>query len=323
MQIRISVVIPTYRRPELLVRCLTALSEQYIGHSDFEVIVVSDGLDAYTEQVLKHWISRRQLNLIYLHTDGKKGPAAARNMGWQHARADLIAFTDDDCIPDRNWLQAFVNAFDRRDDAACTGQTVVPLPQNPSDFANNTAQLQHAEFITANCACTKQVLQQVGGFDEHFKLAWREDSDLQFKLLLNNIPILSCQNALVTHPIRYAPWGISIKEQKKSVYDALLFKKYPQLYRKKISRYPNWNYYLTIILWPALIICIALSSAAGILVTAALLAGSIAYFVYKRLKNTDKSISHVTEMLITSLCIPFLSIYWRVYGAIKFRVFFI
>ena len=71
-------------------------------------------------------------------------------------------------------------------------------------------------------------------------MAWREDSDLEFRLLQQGIPIWRLQNALVIHPVRKASWGVSLKEQKKGMFNALLYKKYPGLYRKKIQPRPGW-----------------------------------------------------------------------------------
>lgn len=323
MQIKISVVIPTYKRPELLVRCLEALVAQTLDHSIFEVIVISDGPDLPTEKAINEWIIKRKLNLNYLKSAAQKGPAGARNLGWQYAKGILIAFTDDDCIPDKRWLETIMDNYNGEDYIAFTGQTIVPLAESPSDFAVNTAQLQDAEFITANCACTYKALLWIKGFDERFELAWREDSDLHFKLLLHEIPIIDLSDALMVHPVRNAPWGISIKEQKKSAYDALLFKKYPQFYRSKVQQYPLWNYYITILLWLMLVFFAILSLRIWMLFTGLFLIASISFFLYKRLKHTSKSARHVTEMLVTSLLIPFLSVYWRIYGGVKFRVFFI
>ena len=78
-------------------------------------------------------------------------------------------------------------------------------------------------------------------------MAWREDSDLEFKLLQKQIPIIHLTEALIVHPVREAPWGISIKEQRKGMYNALLYKKYPELYRKKIQPSPPWNYYIIVL----------------------------------------------------------------------------
>lgn len=319
---KISVVIPTYKRPELLIKCLTALSNQDLDHWDFEIIVVSDGPDYHSWQMVSEWSRHVHLNLSFFQMATKKGPAAARNKGWRKAKSELIAFTDDDCEPDRCWLQSLISGYGQEDYIAFSGKTIVPLPENPTDFAYNTAHLQQAEFITANCACTKQSLIRTGGFDERFKMAWREDSDLQFQLLKNSIEVIKNQQAIVVHPVRNAPWGISIKEQKKGIYDALLFKKHPLIYREKIERQPNWNYYLTLALWLLLMVAVLVNSVPAMLITAATLICFIVTFFYKRIKDTRHSISHLTEMAFTSIVIPFLSVFWRIYGAVKFRVLY-
>src|SRR5215204_30093 len=246
MQIKISVVIPTYKRPGLLSACLSALTSQTLYKNSYEVIVVSDGPDMETELVVRQFCETGY-SFVYLHTPLKKGPAAARNMGWQSAAGTLVAFTDDDCIPDPGWLNDFWNAYKDETTIAYTGKIKVPLSEHPTDYELNTANLEKAEFVTANCCCTRQALERVGGFDERFSMAWREDSDLEFKLLEENIPIVKRENALIVHPVRKAPWAISIKDQKKGLFNALLYKKYPQLYRKKIESSPPWNYYLMII----------------------------------------------------------------------------
>ena len=154
-------------------------------------------------------------------------------------------------------------------------------------------------------------------------IAWREDSDLEFKLLNMRIPIVKLPEAQVVHPVREAPWGVSIREQKKGVYDALLFKKYPELYRLKIQARPIWNYYIINALWIALFLAIILQQfflINGCIIVMIWLYGK---FIYKRLKPSSKSLSHVLEMLSTSILIPTISVYWRIYGAIKYRVFFI
>ena len=314
---RISVVIPTYNRQALLLECLQALQRQNLGKCDFEVIVVHDG--PYLNNDLSELSGRDFGYRLYLkHTDVKKGPAAARNLGWLHARHALVAFTDDDCLPDEGWLTQLLAAYNLEDKIAFSGQTKVPLPTQPSDFERNTAGLETAEFITANCACTKQALTEVGGFDERFGLAWREDSDLEFKLIQSEIPIRKISTALVVHPVRAATWGISLKEQKKGLYDVLLFKKYPQLYREKAHN-PIWNYYLVISLTLLMVGSAIAGSELFTKICALLLLFLLGSFFYKRIKTTRKSAGHITEMLITSMLIPFLSVFWRGYGMLKYK----
>src|ERR1700709_2501535 len=96
----ISVIIPTYRRPQLLKKCLTALLAQEFNKRQYEIIVVTDGPDEETINLVKD-ISKSLATLIRcLALSEKRGPAAARNFGWLNAKSNVIAFTDDDCIPD-------------------------------------------------------------------------------------------------------------------------------------------------------------------------------------------------------------------------------
>lgn len=322
MTVKITVIIPTYKRTKLLIRCLEAMVLQTFPKTDFEVVVVSDGPDLQTARALEAWLPGKGLNLRLVQTEQKKGPAAARNQGWQQAESPLIAFTDDDCIPAPTWLEAFSKQYNGEDLLAFTGKTSVPLPDKKTDFALNLSRLEEADFITANCACTKMALQKVGGFDERFKMAWREDSDLEFKFLIRNIRISRVPDALVVHPVREIPWGISIKEQKKGIYDALLFKKYPVLYRKKIYA-QIWNYYGIFFLSILLVISINLQFVYATVFSALGLTFLFGQFIAKRLHDRHRSFSHVLEMISTSLVIPFISVYWRLYGSVKYRVFFI
>jgi glycosyltransferase involved in cell wall biosynthesis len=322
---RISVVIPTYKRQALLLRCVEALSKQFFLSRHFEVIIVSDGPDDETKHVVEETCRTmyRDLTVRYIALPVKRGPAAARNHGWRNANASLIAFTDDDCIPDVYWLQQVYDAYIRSglNEVAFTGRTRVPIPSTPTDYQRNIANLERAEFITANCAATRLALEKINGLDEAFTMAWREDSDFQFRLIQQDIPIIAVRQACVLHPVREAPWGICIREEKKGMFNPLLMKKHPKLCKQKFRITPPWYYY-------AMIIC-CIGFVTGILTGAVwLLYPALACwlillgdFTRKRLHHTSKSFSHVMEMILTSPLLPFLSIYWWWYGAFRFQVF--
>jgi glycosyltransferase involved in cell wall biosynthesis len=320
----VSVVIPTYQRAELLSRCLNALLQQQFNKKQYEIIVVSDGPDAETKKIFDTLTGYDQPEVRYMSLPQKKGPAAARNYGWLNARGRIIAFTDDDCVPDAYWLDEIVKHCNNEDSVAITGKVIVPLSKRPTDHELNTANLQTADFITANCACTKSALVKAGGFDEQFSMAWREDSDLEFKLIDQQIPIKRIDSAIVTHPVRSSPWGVSIKEQKKTMYDALLYKKHPHLFRIKVRRVTSPMLYY-------LIIASFLLMLSGIIIKQRSLAdiglvgwlGFTTFFIIKRLYTTKLSLNHIAEMVITSFIIPFISVFWQWYGAVKYRVLFI
>lgn len=322
----ISVVIPTYRRPELLITCLQHLELQVLDKDLFEVIVVSDGEDEKTRQAIEIYKRGSALKLVYMHTPVRKGPATARNMGWRNALSGLIAFTDDDCRPESGWLLAFynrINDFLLSADLVFSGQTVVPIEERPTDHALNTHGLQHADFITANCACTRKVLEITGGFDERYEMAWREDSDLEFNFIHHGIPVIKVRDAVVVHPVREAPWGFSLKEQKKGQYDALLYKKYPGLYRSRLSPKIIIDFYLIVLIGLICLISVIFGWWYIAAVTFAAVFIMLTAFFIKRISKTKKTASHIWEMWVTSMVIPFLSVFWRIYGSVKYRVFFI
>jgi glycosyltransferase involved in cell wall biosynthesis len=100
MTMRASVVVPTCRRPDLLDRCLAALVAQDFDPTEFEVLIADDAASESTARQTEAWRARTTVRLHYSPVTGAHGPAAARNVGWRRAAAPIIAFTDDDCIPD-------------------------------------------------------------------------------------------------------------------------------------------------------------------------------------------------------------------------------
>jgi GT2 family glycosyltransferase len=323
MEKKISVVIPTYCRPLLLMECLKMLARQKFNREDFEVIVVSDGPDLITKQTVVSWKHTGLLDIEYIPLERKRGPAAARNMGWRMAAGTLIAFTDDDCLPDPLWLQTIWEAYQGEEMIAYSGRIIVPLPLRPTDYEWNIAQLEKARFVTANCVCTRKALGSIDGFDERFELAWREDSDLEFRLLQQGIPIQQLPEAIVVHPVREAGWGVSLREQKKSMFNALLYKKFPRLYRSYIRQQPNWSFYVMILCCGVFLAALLLEAGTLALTALGIWALLLGAFIWKRLAHTSHEWPHVTEIVLTSVLIPFLSVYWNLYGAVRYKVLYL
>jgi glycosyltransferase involved in cell wall biosynthesis len=319
MSVRLSVVIPTYRRTDLLTECLQRLAQQSLDPAAYEIIVADDGPTEETAAVVRSFERAGGPRVDYVAVTATQGPAGARNAGWRAARSEIIAFTDDDCQPTREWLARGLAAIADAD--AVTGKTIVPLPEHPTDYERNVAGLATAEFITANCFVRRAALEQVGGFDERFTLAWREDSDLHFALLANGKRIVRCEEAVIVHPVRPARWGISLKQQRQSVFDPLLYRKHTALYRERVGPLPR-SYYLAV---ASLMVAAGATvvQAVPIAVAAIGLWGAVtAWLTAKRLRNTSRAPSHVAEMLVTSGLIPLLSVYWRIRGALRFGTFY-
>jgi GT2 family glycosyltransferase len=326
MTLAATIVIPTYRRPELLDRCLSAVVQQDFPADRYDIIVADDGDDPVTEALVHRWAARSSTDggpaVRYLPVRQTSGPAGARNAAVAAADGEVIAFTDDDTIPDRHWLAAGLESLQRSYDAV-GGRIVVPISRRrPTDFERDTAGLEIAEFATANCLCRREVLTAVGGFDEQFSIAWREDSDLHFRLLESGFRVGRASEAIVQHPVRDARWGVSLWQQRKSEYNALLYSKHPKHYRERIQGRPPIGYYVAV---GTLMASVATRRNYSRLSTGAFACWALLTLrlIMRRLKGSSRAPAHITEMVVTSIAIPPLSIFWRVRGAIKHRVVFL
>ncbi len=323
MSYDVSVVMATCRRPELLARCLNALTHQSLDPARYEIVVVDDAQDDATEEAVNRFAIAHEGRpaIRYLRPLGTRGPAGARNRGWRASAAPVIAFTDDDTVPDRDWLREGLAAL-TTEVSALAGRVVVPASEPPTDHEVMTRGLERAEFVTANAFVWRHALQAVNGFDERFLRAWREDSDLHFSLIEHCAPIGWAPGAVVVHPVRAAPWGLSIRNQANVYFDALLYKKHPQLYRHKVRRHPPWHYFLIVGCSVAGLGCLLAGAPwPGLMLLAAALVG-IGAFAVHRLRGTAHTPAHVAEMLLTSAAIPFAAVYWRTLGALRFRTLF-
>jgi GT2 family glycosyltransferase len=344
--LRVSVVIPTYRRPGLLARCLAAVLQQDLDPAEYEVIVVDDEPGEATRRLVEMHIARSERvpepaavvtgggpseavpgrpatpRLRYIANPGVRGPAAARNLGWRAAEGEVIAVTDDDCIPSAGWLRAGLEALEGGA-AGATGRLVVPRPEPPTDYERMVGLLERSPFVTANCFYRRTAVEAVGGFDERFRTAWREDSDLWFRLEEAGFPLVEAPDAIVTHPVRSAPWGVSLREQRKSQHNALLYKKHPRHYRERIGPVPNWRYLAIVGALIGAPAALALGARRSSAVMATAWLAQTAAFAAMRMRGTSPRPSHRLEMLVTSALIPPLSIFWRLRGAVRYRVPFI
>ncbi|MCB0310325.1 MAG: glycosyltransferase family 2 protein, partial [Bdellovibrionales bacterium] len=102
LQLKISVILPTYNRPSILARCLEGFAAQDIPSSDFEVVIVDDGSDPPAYGVVRSFEER--LNIQYIYQENQ-GLAAARQRCIERARAPLLALHDDDDVPARDYLR--------------------------------------------------------------------------------------------------------------------------------------------------------------------------------------------------------------------------
>ena len=179
------VVIPSFARPERLAQCLDALARTEFAGA-FEVVVVDDGSPQPLAPVIDGFADRLP---VRSQRQDNRGPAAARNAGARTARGRILAFTDDDCLPDRHWIAAMARAGAAQPLALIGGRVDNALPANIYSAASQDlvdylyeyfgAAAGDAPFFTSNnIACDRARFLDLGGFDESFPLAAGEDREL-------------------------------------------------------------------------------------------------------------------------------------------------
>ncbi len=157
---------------------------------------------------------------------GTRGPAAARNAGWRAAGdAPWIVFLDDDVVPGPTWADdlALDLAGASVATAGISARIEVPLPVDraPTDWERNVAGLAGARWITADMAYRRKALEAVGGFDERFRRAFREDADLALRVLDAGWTLAEGRRT-TTHPVRPADRWVSVRLQAGNADDVLM-----------------------------------------------------------------------------------------------------
>jgi glycosyltransferase involved in cell wall biosynthesis len=113
--LKLSVVLPTYRRADLLRRTLRHLTDQTLDASLYEIIVVDDGSPDGTEAIVREAIAEAPCRMSYIRHENS-GPGYTQNQGILHAQAPLILLLADDILLTRGALEAHIAAHARHDD---------------------------------------------------------------------------------------------------------------------------------------------------------------------------------------------------------------
>ena len=207
MTAEFSVVVPTYRRPEQLTRCLEGLSRLHFPRERFEIVVVDDGSPERHDTVVARWREQLEIRLV---VQQNAGPAAARNLGAACARRPFLAFIDDDCVPDPGWLRALGDAFDETPQQLLGGRTVNALPKNPFSSASQELVSYLCDyydgengrtrlFTSNNMAVETQTFRAMGGFDTRFRRAAGEDREFCDRWVAQGLGTRLVRGAIVRH----------------------------------------------------------------------------------------------------------------------------
>lgn len=200
-----SVIVCTRNGSRTLEQCLYSLEQ--LCYPRFELIVVDDGSSDHTREIiLAHPRAR------YLFQE-PAGLSVARNLGADHATGEILAYTDDDCVVDRDWLTYLAMAFRDPAIAAAGGPNIPPPPENlsqacviaaPGGPAHVLLTDTTAEHVPGcNLAVRKSAFTEVGGFLPKFHAAG-DDVDFCWRLMERGYTIGFHPGAMVWHYRRFS-----------------------------------------------------------------------------------------------------------------------
>lgn len=317
MLAQVTVVVPTIGRPSLDV-LLDALASSS-GPRPAELVLVDD---RPAGEPLRP--ERPGLPPVRVVRTGGGGPARARNLGWRTARTRWIAFLDDDVVPDPDWYERLAaDLADLPSDVAGSqGRVRVPPPadRRPTDWERGTAGLATSSWITADLAYRRDALAAVGGFDERFPRAFREDSDLALRVMGTGARLVRGER-WITHPVRPTGRWTSVRVQKGNADDVLMRRLHgadwraPHRANAPLGRRPQHTA-VTAAALSAVGLAAARRPRAAALAAAAWLAGT-AEFAWKRIAPGPRDRAEVGTMLATSALIPPLATWHWLKGVVQ------
>ncbi|MFZ6004384.1 MAG: glycosyltransferase [Actinomycetota bacterium] len=231
----VSVVVATHGRARMLADLLDALEGQ--SRRDKEIIVVDDESPDDTPAVL----AARGIRSVRV---ARGGPGLARQQGWQLARAPVIAFTDDDCVPTAGWLDALVAPIERGDADLVQGRTL-PRPDQ-ADRQGPWSRTQRVEsengfYQTCNMAYRREVLETLGGFRPSFAgpNTSGEDTELAWRAREAGYRTAFASEALVHHEVWPSSYWAYLRDRRRWGMVIQIVKYHPEI---RVLAYRRWFY---------------------------------------------------------------------------------
>lgn len=240
----VSVVIPVYNEAKRIKETLDAIyNNSILPH---EIIVADGGSKDNTVEIIK-----TNYPDVKVLKNEKKTAAAGRNIGIKAATGNIIAFTDGDCVVDRDWIKNIYEFFEKNDIDGVGGKILNAKPENhyeeywgnlawnlimsfPDEEFLITEKTINGSIVTANCAYKKKFLLEMGGFREWFGNN-AEDTDLCWKAIDEGAKLKYFPNIII-----YAHNVTSLKGiAKKSFRNGFSSSKLQKIYGSKINFDPN------------------------------------------------------------------------------------
>lgn len=305
--LEVSIIIPSHRPKLIHNTCKKILELNEIDKC--EIIVVTDYETSMLENEFPkiHWFNINKLSI-----------SAKRNFGISKSNTSTLAFLDDDCLPEKDWLTTGLNYIKMNPDIiGVEGQTLIENSNKVTSKLQRFKRLEKPGFRTNNIFYNKSALEKINFFDERFEFQ-REDTDLAFSLLEKGYNIGYSNEQRVTHIFRKnGKWDL-LKNYVNRRYDPLLHKKHPLNYRKQIKTPITKSALFSLLVY--IIVAIISLIYPSLLETIVLLGASILTFSFL-LFNRSTLKTNLLQLLIefiSFLIAPFVLWGALLYGSWKF-----
>ena len=237
-QMRISVILATFNRSNMLRDCIESLLNQTLDPTLYEVIVVDNNSGDATKETVNGYLAFERYNVQYV-LEPRPGAHYARNTGAKSAHAAILAFTDDDAVCHERWLEALLRAYDDEEIGCAGGKIIVKWDEEPPAWVPSSRVFGQVDEVTlgsklrilppgenifgGNCSVRKSIFFELGGFGEDQVgevRAGEAETGLWIKARKKGIKVAWVPDAIVWHvqlvsknatlpdlKRRYANWG--------------------------------------------------------------------------------------------------------------------
>ena len=233
----ISVIVPVFNGEQTIAECIQSLLNIEYPDDRYEIIIVDNNSTDNTKKIVEKYP-------VKLLSETKRGSYAARNAGIRAAKGDIVAFTDSDCIVDKNWLYGIIKKLDDVEVGGVGGKVIAYNPVTIVERYLASISALDPEFavkgekpliVTANAAYKLETLRKVGLFDDSFTSGG--DWDMSWRVFQQGYKIVYEPDAIVYHKHRSDFKGLFFQEFKYGYGNVKLYKKHAEK-----NHFRFWSY---------------------------------------------------------------------------------
>jgi len=202
----VSIVVPMYNEEKTVGKCIESLLNQSYSSHNYEIIVVSDGCNDNSEEIVRNIMKFANKFDIKMVRQENQGAAAARNFGAKSSRGAIVLFIDADCIADFRWIEEMIKPLSKNNVAGVQGayktkQKEIIAQLSQIEFEERFIKLQQTEYVdfvgSFSAAYKREVFEKFNGFDTKFVM--NEDVDLAYRISSDGYSLYFNPDAVVSH----------------------------------------------------------------------------------------------------------------------------